>query len=75
MVSTTTTRPSKAIYAREDKAHTWRECDSAYELGYIAAEADISAGLPAMTASEQNELWSATSDYAEGYGDAYADAA
>lgn len=67
-------RPSEAIYCREDKAQMWRECESAYELGYIAGEADMDAGLAPLTEEQHSNLWGATSDYAEGYGDACADA-
>ena len=70
---TTDTRPSKLIYCRKDKAQAWRDCETAYELGYVAAEADLRAGLIAMTAAQHGDLWGAVSDYAEGYADAYFD--
>lgn len=66
-------RPSRAIYRREDKAQMWRECDSAYELGYVAAEADIAAGLEAMIRTEHDDLWGSYTEYAEGYRECYAD--
>ena len=66
-----TTRPSRKIYLREDDAQAWRDCESAYELGYLAAEADYAAGLPPMQASDHDSLWGAFSDYAEGYDDGY----
>ena len=69
----TTTRPSHTIYLRNDPNQIWRECDSPYELGYIAGEHDYDAGLPAMTDAEQSDLWGLRSGYAEGYADAYAD--
>lgn len=66
------TRPSRAIYTRRDPKQIWRECDSAYELGYAAAQADHAAGLPAMLETEHQRLWGLGSDYAEGYRDHYA---
>ena len=69
----TTTRPSRSIYMRNDPEQAWQDCESAYELGYVAGEADIWAELPAMTADEHSDLWGAESDYAEGYRDAYYD--
>ena len=72
--TTRTSRPAEAIYLRNDKAQTWRECDSPYELGYAAGEADAIASCEPMTAAEHSDLWGNGSDYAEGYRDAYADA-
>ena len=66
-------RPSKNVYMRTDVQQAWRYAESAYSLGYLAAEADLRAGLEAMTRSEHSDLWGADSDYAEGYRDAYAD--
>jgi hypothetical protein len=68
-----TERPSATIYLRNDPQQAWKDCDSAYELGYIAAEADIAANLSAFTTAQHSALWSHLSDYAEGYRDAYAD--
>jgi len=73
MKLTMTTRPSRLIYTRQDKAQAWRQVDSAYELGYVAAEADIAAGFPPLTWDETRALWGVSTDYAEGYGDAFAD--
>lgn len=66
-------RPSYKIYARQDPEQVWKECDCAYEMGYIAAEADLEAGLPPMQAGEHDMLWGAFSDYHEGYDDAVSD--
>jgi len=73
MTTTTDPRPSKLIYCRKDKEQAWRDCATAYELGYVAAEADMKAGLLPMHACDHNALWGAFSDYAEGYDDAYLD--
>ena len=66
-------RPSRSVYMRTDGQQAWRYAESAYSLGYLAAEADMRAGLDAMTANEHADLWGAESDYAEGYRDAYYD--
>lgn len=70
---TSTPRPSRTIYLRNDARQVWRDCESPYEMGYRSAEADVEAGLPAMTGAEHDDLWGLWSDYAEGYTDCYAD--
>lgn len=69
-----TRRPSFALYVR-DAGTGWEAIageESTYGYGYAMGQRDIAAGLPALTTTEQSNLWHG--DYAEGYGDAYADA-
>lgn len=69
----TKTRSSRSIYLRRDER--WKECDSEYEMGYLCGETDNADGWDAMTDEEHQNLWGINSDYAEGYRDAYHDAA
>jgi len=71
--TTTTNRPSIAIYMRQDKSQLWKSIGDAYEMGYVAALADLGAGLKPLTLREHSDLLIDAIDYFEGYSDAIAD--
>lgn len=61
-----TQRPSIAIYVRDDPR--WQELaeeNEVYGFGYGCGQADIAAGLPAMSDAELASTWHR--DYTEGY--------
>jgi hypothetical protein len=72
--NTTNTRPSHLVYLRRDVEQKWRDCDTAYELGYEAALADLRNNVPPMSEVEAQGLWGAGTGYSAGYFDAMVDA-